>query len=66
MRSILLDWLVEVAQEFHLNDDTLFLCVSTCFSATILKSENTCASFSRHYYQITLTESISHYFAFAD
>lgn len=28
MRSILLDWLVEVAQEFHLNDDTLFLCTN--------------------------------------
>lgn len=27
MRSILVDWLVEVAQEYHLSDETLHLCV---------------------------------------
>ena len=38
MRSILLDWLVEVAQEFNLNDDTLFLSVrSFLWWITIIK-----------------------------
>ena len=27
MRSILIDWLIEVADEYKLNDETLFLCV---------------------------------------
>jgi cyclin A len=27
MRTILIDWLIEVADEYKLNDETLFLCV---------------------------------------
>ena len=27
MRTILVDWLIEVADEYRLNDETLFLCV---------------------------------------
>lgn len=27
MRTILVDWLVEVADEYKLNDETLFLCI---------------------------------------
>ena len=27
MRTILVDWLIEVADEYKLNDETLFLCI---------------------------------------
>lgn len=27
MRTILVDWLIEVADEYKMNDETLFLCV---------------------------------------
>lgn len=28
MRSILVDWLIEVAEEYRLSSETLFICVS--------------------------------------
>lgn len=42
MRDILVDWLVDVVQEFHLRDETLFLCVHLvdCYLSQLSKEHS--------------------------
>ena len=37
MRAILVDWLVEVAEEYHLHSETLYSCVSEGQIAGVLR-----------------------------